>query len=258
MIRKFNYTGRKRIARSRVTIEIIPGKNGSASFDASIDLSGLNLPKNAEIFIEAYRRSFFKRFPFGTVSQLRSPQDRSLGDLGPKALAMFRIKIVEAGRKGRILAVADKIIPRRADDELTNKVCLLPVDFVDLGQSIWRLDLASDWPSLQLNIRIQDIREIARSDSYFLSLVYPEVVRQIFHKIVVEEDHTDPQTDPDDWMSQWLSFANLLGIRQLPPSGDSEPILQDKLKWIDDIVEAFCLSKKMMERFIQAISPGEK
>jgi hypothetical protein len=258
MIRKFNYTGRKRIARSRVTIEIIPGKDGPTYFDASIDLSGLNLPKNAEIFIEAYRRSFFKRFPFGTVSQLRSPQDRSLGDLDPRALAMFRIKVVEATGKGRILAVADKIIPRRTDDEPANKICLLPVDFVDLGESIWRLDLAGDWPSLQLNARLEDIREIARSDAHFLSLVYPEVVRQIFYEIVVMEDHVDPQTDPDDWMSQWLTFAAILGVKQLPPSGESEPILQDKLKWIDDTVEAFCSSNKMMEKFVQAISPGEK
>jgi hypothetical protein len=258
MIRKFNYTGRKRIARSRVRIEITSRKNGVASFEASIDLSGLKLPKNAEVFIEAYRRAFFKRFAFGTVSEIRSPQIRSLGDLDPRALAMFRIKVVEPSGKGRILAVADKIIPRRAEDEPTDKICLLPVDFIDLGQSIWRLDLAGDWPSLQLNTRIEDIREIARSDARFLSLVYPEVVRQVFHKIVVEEDHTDPQTDPDDWMSQWLSFASLLGVKQLPPSGGSEPILQDKLKWIDDTVEAFCSSNKMMEKFVQAMSPGEK
>ena len=112
MIRKFNYTGRKRIARSRVSIEIVPGTNGSASFEASIDLTGVNLPKSANVFVEAYRRSFFKRFSFGTVSQIRSPQDRSLGDLDPKSFAMFRIKVVEPTGKGRILGVADKIIPR--------------------------------------------------------------------------------------------------------------------------------------------------
>jgi hypothetical protein len=258
MIRKFNYTGRKRIARSRVNVKIVPGVAGPTSFEASIDLSGLTLPKNAEIFIEAYRRSFFKRFAFGTVSQITPPQDCSLGDVDRRALAMFRIKVVESAGKGRILAVADRIIPHRAEDEQANKLCLLPVDFVDLGQSIWRLDLLSDWPSLQLNIRIEDIREIARSNAYFLSLVYPEVVRQLFYKIVVEEDHTDPHSDPEDWMSQWLSFASLLGIKQLPPSGDTEPVLQDKLKWIDDAVEAFCSSNKMMEKFVQAISPGDK
>jgi hypothetical protein len=258
MIRKFNYTGRKRIPRSKVNIEIVPGMNGPTTFEASIDLTGLNLPKSADVFVEAYRRSFFKRFHFGTVSRITPPADRSLIDLDPRALAMFRVKVVEAASKGRILAVADKIIPRRAEEELANKICLLPVDFVDLGQSIWRLDLAGDWPSLQLNIQIDNIREIARSDTHFLSLVYPEVVRQILHKIIVEEDHTDPETDPDEWMSQWLIFASLLGVKQLPPSGDSEPILQDKLKWIDDTVEAFGSSNKILEKFRLAFSSGEK
>jgi hypothetical protein len=258
MIRKFNYTGRKRIARSRVSVEIISGKNGVVSFEASIDLTGLNLPKSARVFVEAYRRSYFKRFSYGTVSRLKPAADRSLGDLDPRALAMFRIKVVEAGGRGRILAVADKLIPRREEDEPANKVCLLPVDFADLGQSIWRLDLEGEWPSLQLNAQIDDIREIARSDAHFLSLVYPEVVRQVFHKIVVEEDHTDTETDPDDWMSQWLTFARVLGVKQLPPSGESEPILQDKLKWIDDTVEAFCTRNKILERFTQVLPSGEK
>lgn len=258
MIRKFNYTGRKRIPRSKVSIEIVTGRNGQATFEASISLADLNLPKSADVFVEAYRRSFFKRFYFGTVSRLKQPTDRSLVDLDPQALAMFRVKVVEAAGKGRILAVADKIIPRRAEDDLANRICLLPVDFVDLGQCIWRLDLAGDWPSLQLNIRIEDIREIARSGAHFLSLVYPEVVRQILHKIVVEEDHTDPETDPEDWMSQWLIFARLLGVKQLPPSGDSEPILQDKLKWIDDTVEAFGTNNKILEKFRLGLSSGEK
>ena len=83
-------------------------------------------------------------------------------------------------------------------------------------------------------------------------------MRQILHKIVVEEDHTDPETDPEDWMSQWLTFTRLLGVKQLPPSGDSEPILQEKLKWIDDAVEAFGSSNKVLEKFMLAISSGEK
>jgi hypothetical protein len=74
----------------------------------------------------------------------------------------------------------------------------------------------------------------------------------------VEENHPDPDTDPDDWMSRWLSFAaGALGKRSLPPTGESEPILQEKLRWIDDVVEAFCESHQLMEKFIQAQKMGE-
>ena len=157
------------------------------------------------------------------------------------------------------MASADRIVPRRTEEEAADRICLLPVDFVDLGQSVWRLDLASDWPSLQLNRRIETVREIARSDNYFLSLVYPEVVRQILYKIVVQEDHTDPESDPNDWMSQWLSFvAEFFSRKQLPPSGESEPVLQEKLKWIDEAVEAFCSNNEMLSKFIQARIAGEQ
>ncbi len=258
MIRRFNYTGRKRIARSKISITLFNNPEGPPSFDAELDIDGLNVPGHAHVFVEAYRRAYFKRFSFGTIARIQTPTDRYLTDLDPKALVMFRVKVVDLLSKGRILASADRIVPTRTEEEPAGRFSLLPVDFVDLGQSVWKLDLASDWPSLQLNKHIENIREIARSDSYFLSLVYPEVVRQVLHQIVVEEDHTDPASDPEDWMSQWLSFiVDLIGARRLPPSGESEPILQEKLKWIDDAVEAFCFDNQMLAKYIQARSAGE-
>ena len=259
MIRKFNYTGRKRIARTRISITLVNNPDGPPSFDAEFDLDGVNVPSHGHIFVEAHRRAYFKRFPFGTVAHIQAPRNRYLEDLDPKALVMFRVKIVDVLHRGRILASADRIVPRRTEEEAADRICLLPVDFVDLGQSVWRLDLASDWPSLQLNRRIETVREIARSDNYFLSLVYPEVVRQILYKIVVQEDHTDPESDPNDWMSQWLSFvAEFFSRKQLPPSGESEPVLQEKLKWIDEAVEAFCSNNEMLSKFIQARIAGEQ
>ncbi|MFH1673525.1 MAG: hypothetical protein ABIF87_08910 [Pseudomonadota bacterium] len=258
MLRKFNYTDRKRIPRTKVSFTIIPSPKGPPSFDASIDLKGLKLPKHAGVYVEAYRRTFFRRFAFGTVSQIQPPKDRYLHDMDQYSLVRFRVKVVDTAGKGRILAVADRLQPRRTEEEPIDKLCLLPVDFTDLGHCVWRLDLESDWPSLILNNRVDNIREIARSDHSFFSLVYPELVRQILYKIVIEEDHTDPESDPDDWMSLWLSFSrDLLGINTLPPSGSSEPIIQEKMKWIEDIVEAFCSNNKVLERFIQVSSIGE-
>ena len=259
MIRKFNYTGRKRIPRNRITISMVANPNGPLSFDATFDLKGLGLPSKAKIYVEAYRRSYFKRFDFGIVENPQPPLDRYLGDLDTKALVMFRIKIADKTARSRVLAAADKIMPRRLDEEPTDRLCLLPVDFVDLGESIWQLDLSGDWPSLLLNSRIDEVREIARSNASFLSLVYPEVVRQVLHKIVVEEDHTDPESDPDDWMSQWLNFtSNLLKVRYLPPSGESEPIIQEKLKWVDEAVEAFCSENQMLNKFKGAFIQGDQ
>jgi hypothetical protein len=256
MIRRFNYTGRKKIPRSKVSISLNEGPEKTLTFDATVDFEGLPVPPSANIFIEAHRRAYFKRFSCGTISAPKFPRVRILEGLEANALVRFRVKAVD--KRGRIVAAADNIQPKRIEEEEADKLCLLYVDFADLGHAIWRLDLESDWPTLQLNKNIEDIREVARSDHSFLALVYPEVLRQIFYKIIIEEDHTDPETDPDDWMSGWLRYAvDLLGKKQMPSSGQSEPIKQEKLKWIEDAVEAFCSNNKIMENFVRIQKGGD-
>jgi hypothetical protein len=256
MIRRFNYTGRKKIPRSKVSIFLNEGPGKTLAFDASVDFEGLPVPPSANIFIEAHRRHYFKRFSCGTVSAPKFPRGRILEGLDSNALVRFRVKAVD--KKGRIVAAADNIQPKRIEEEEADRLCLLPVDFADLGHAIWRLDLENDWPILQLNKNIEEMREVARSDHSFLALVYPEVLRQIFFKIIVEEDHTDPETDPDDWMSGWLRYAvDLLGKKQMPSSGQSEPIKQEKLKWIEDVVEAFCSNNQILEKFAKFQKGGE-
>ena len=60
-------------------------------------------------------------------------------------------------------------------------------------------------------------------------------------------------------MSQWLNFtSSLLRTGYLPPSGESEPIIQEKLKWVDEAVEAFCSENKMLDKFKQAFKPQDQ
>jgi len=258
MIRRFNYTGRKKIPRSQISIALYETEGNKLAFDASIDFKRLILSQDGNIYIEAYRRAYLQRFKCGTIKDPKFPKNYVLEGLGPDSLVRFRIKIVD--KKGRLLAVGDRISPRRLEEESGNKLCLLHADFLGLGQLIWRLDLDGDWPILQLNHKLENIREIARSEPSFLTLVYPEIVRQILYRIIVTEDHTDPESDgEDDWMSAWLKFALLLigGGKQLPPSGESEPILQENLKCIDDVVDAFCSSNQILDKFAKSLKIRE-
>ncbi|MCX8117098.1 MAG: hypothetical protein N3G78_04080 [Desulfobacterota bacterium] len=260
MIRRFNYTGRKRIPRPKLSFSLRKSSKNTLSFDASIDFTSLDLPGSAQIYIEAYRRAYFQRFACGTVSAPRFPVNSPLEGLDPDALVLFRVKVVD--RKGRILASADSIRPKRKEEDEGARESLLPVEFVDLGNLVWRLDLEGDLPILQLNKRVENIREIARSDGHFLGLVYPEVFRQILLKIVVEEDCNDPDAEAGDeveGMGQWLRFAiQVLGRRHLPPPGQSEPARQQKLRWIDEVVEAFCSNHQVLERFVKEQRPKGK
>lgn len=51
MIRKFNYTGRQKIARSRVDITLFEEER-IRTFDAAIDFDNLGLPPEARVYIE--------------------------------------------------------------------------------------------------------------------------------------------------------------------------------------------------------------
>ena len=48
---------------------------------------------------------------------------------------------------------------------------------------------------LELNRRIADLGEVARSADSFAALVYPEVVRRILDEAVIELECTDPGLD---------------------------------------------------------------
>lgn len=249
MIRKLNFTGRKKIPKSHVAITITSLDHFPCSFDAQLDLENFNFPAEAKVFIEAYNRSSYMRFPYGTIEKILVPQNRALDQIDPGRIPLFRVKVTDqTARHGRILALADKIHPRGVDDVSKNRISLLHVEFTDdLGDRIWRLDLG-DWPTLQLNNQVENIKEVARSDDVFHSLVYPEIARQILENIVKNGD-LDPEMDEGDWPCLWIKFArNLPGVGE-PPSGKETGIKEDQIEWVDSAVNALCQKRNLREKF---------
>src|SRR5574338_1140494 len=113
MIRKFNFTGRRRLKRECISVSLL-GTDGSSMprIDANFDLSGLQCPVTARVYVEAYRASAYKRFDCGTVAATAMPVDTSVEDVASGADLRFRVKIVdESNSIGRLLAVADNIRP---------------------------------------------------------------------------------------------------------------------------------------------------
>ncbi len=258
MIRRLNYTGRKRISRSRVTVRLAPAPGGGWRFDAEFDLAHLGFPPESSVYIEAYNATSYMRFAFGTVGARAEPADRALREITPSPLPKFRLKVVDA-RRGLLLGVADKLIPLQPDESLEHKQSLLPVEFRDLGERIWRLDV-SDWPVLELNQRVAELGEIARSGDSFLALVYPEVVRRILHEALVVEEQTDPDFDEADWTSLWLRFVCSLPGVEPPPeralgAGNEEAQAQAE-EWIERAVQVFCRAREARVRFERAIARG--
>jgi hypothetical protein len=251
-----NYTGRKRIARSRITVHLLPTAGSGWSFDADFDLADYEFPSDASVFVEAYNATSYMRFGFGTAGAVCPPADTRLLDITAGPLPKFRVKVVDTRTQfGLLLGVADKVIPLRPDEALARRQSLLPVEFRELGSRVWRLDL-SDWPVLELNRRIADLGEVARSADSFAALVYPEVVRSILHEAVIVQECTDPGFDDDDWPGLWLTYAcGLPGVAQ-PPEGGDERARALQQEWVERAVDAFCRSREMRLRFERAIERG--
>jgi len=253
MIRKFNYTGRKKIRRSDVSIDLLRDEDGRRIFNIRLHLADMELPQNARVYVEAYHRSGYQRFDFGTAGALKIPTDRRLGSISGSAMPLFRVKVVDkTASQGRILAAVDKIRPASVDHQPAGSRSLLFVEYDDLGHTIWQLDLDGDWPVLRLNHSVDEISLIASSDNRFLSLVYPEVLRQILTRIVMVDEHTDPDCD-DDWPSLWLKLAcSLPGMSAALPSSNAA-----RRAWIENAVEAFCANFHLLDRFHQAFQNAE-
>ena len=249
MIRKFNYTGRKKIKRTSVSIDILRNGDGRRVFDCNLQISDMQLPENAHVYIEAYRRTAYQRFDFGTIAKPKVPADRRLSHFSDAAIPLFRVKVVDrTGTHGRILAAVDKIRPESVDALPAGSQSLLFVEYEDLGNNIWQLDLEGDWPILKLNRNADEISLIAGSDSRFLPLVYPEIFRQILNRIVITDEHTDPDCD-DDWPSLWLRLAcTLPGMGPPPQTGK-----RNQQIWIDQAVESFSAKNQLLGMFNQSI-----
>jgi hypothetical protein len=248
MIRKINFTGRKKIKRTRVRVDILRDADGRRFFNLHADLSDLGLPSNARIYAEAYRRTAYQRYDFGSISNQKSPADRRLSRFSDSTIPLFRVKVVDrTSAHGRILAALDTIRPETVDSEPAGSHSLLFVEYEDMGNNIWQLDLDGDWPVLKLNQKVDEIGIVASSDQRFFALVYPEVFRQVLTRVVIEDEHTDPDCD-DDWPSLWLKLACRLPGMDDPPASNSE-----QARWIEKATEAFSAKFDVLAKFNQAL-----
>jgi hypothetical protein len=250
MIRRFNYTNRVKILRSRVDISLFKDNEGKY-FKAKVNLEGLNLPPDAKVYIEAYYKGVYQRFYFGTVLHFKEPESTRLNELPETELAYFDVSIVDEQNKIGLLLGKAKGIAVSTDGLPNDRLPLLYVNPTDLKNQFWKLtfDSSDDGrPTLEINKNIPELSEMAKNDIKFISLVYPAAFRGVLIKII-EEGEFD--TGTDSWISQWLKFLNIaLGIKSLPETENDYGVLtEDQEDWIDDCVNEFCKKLQLFEKF---------
>lgn len=256
MARRFNYTNRKRITRDHAIVTLREDEQG-LYFDVDLNLSSYGLDSQAHVFVEAYRRTDWMRFPYGRVGLLAAPplDQRRLTQFDVPDGIQFRVKVTADGTaRGQLLAEADGLRPRRPDQEPDNAIPLIDVCPDDLGAEIWRVDVDGNHvPRLLINRNIPGWRELVR-ELNFRALVTPAVMRQVLtYALIIDEENCDPD-DPDDSLGRWIRFASSLPGVGDPPDDVSGDDITAVHEWINSAVESFSRRSGLFDRFLQTHS----
>lgn len=236
MKRTFNYTGRRKIERRDVSITLREDR-GAWVFDADLRLADYHFPRNAEVWLEAHRQNLWMQFAWGTVSAMHAAANRRLDEFDVTDGVLFRVRVVQppGNEHHKLLGEADGIQFVKAGEATDKRRPLLEPVPEALDQLLWKLDLDSDPPRLLVNKDAKPTwRDMARSP-HFLALVYPEVLRKLLDRILIEDQWVEEQEEPG-WEADWVKFARSLGISTPLPNPDQR---QDREAWIDEAVAAF-------------------
>ena len=228
MIRRFNFTDRKRIDQERVQIAIIGSEGGGApSFNATLNFDGMGLPNNAPVTIEAYRGRAAVSFSWNTVEALMPQLDRRLVNMPSNPL--FRVKVVAPDSSGVLLAMANRIRPQREERHGS----LVALETSDLGKEVWRLNLGQGNPTLFVNKNIPGIESAVQSDSAFRGLVMPAVLRSVLiQALIIDEEDLEDAGDWDEILTFVRSFHDT-------PLNQGNNERDARVAWIEDAVTAF-------------------
>jgi hypothetical protein len=252
MIRRLNFTGRRRLSRSEVSVRLKDAGQGTMHVTATLLLEKHNLPPLARVFVEAYRQTSWQRFDFGTVQAPRRSEPAVLSEFGTAQGVRFRVRVVEPERPGRpprILAFVDDLKPVAAPGK-EGGASLLPVDWGDLAERTWKLELDEDTgPLLRVSRKLVSDREAFIGSREFASLVLPEILERILERVLLRESGVEDE-GAEGWAVDWLRLISELPDVAGPPRREgAHSLTDDEEDWIESVVEAFSKAHGVAGRF---------
>ena len=252
MIRRFNYTGRRKIPRERINITL-SGLGLERRFTLGVNFEGFKFPEIAKIFVDANYKGIYQRFDFGTVGNFVQPENTFLTDLPETELVFFDVLVIDETQEiGLILGNASGI-PASTQNLPNDRIPLLYVNQTDLKDQIWRLTFDGDdnRPILEINNRIEGLYDLAKNDRSFTSLVYPIAFREVL-KFILSEGNYD--AGEPGWRTDWLIFIDkILGIKIMPENNDNHELTPEQEQWVDDCINSYCRKMKVLENFTSEI-----
>lgn len=259
--RNFNYTENVQLKSDNCKL-VVYEKSGS-KFEVSLTLDDEKVslwPDDALVYVDVYGTGLqTKRVNMGPLKD-QDGEKRQLVSGYDLIDVLFRVRIIEPGPERRLLGWRDRISTVQYDRSGNKVKGILPVKPVDLGDIIWKLnwDKGIMDPVLHINKNIntgQDITSIAGRDSDFLALVFPEALRQILTRILMDES-----LDHDDDENNWLVFAGKQTVLSRPNEEEFEDRADFFTKvdeWVEDVVQQFSADIGVFDRYTQFKNQGD-
>jgi|TARA_Y100000310_G_scaffold198272_1_gene198323 hypothetical protein len=257
MIRKFNYTDRKKIPSDYIKITL-RNESKQAFFNAEIKpLDSLNIQDDAILVLEVYDRGSYQRFDFGTVEFPTPPKayESFLSEIQEVDAVSFRLRAIDKSESiGKIVASTISIRVWAEEVSEARKRSLLPVKRGPIGDAVWlvNFDVPDDGePELIVNKEFDEIaiREILRTDAYFTSLIYPAVLNEILTEAIIVRG-IKMEEDSDGWERKWLKFVYAFsGVSPLPEGANHNYCRE----WINEIVSQFSYQQSMLKNLLSKL-----
>lgn len=234
MIKRLNFTGRKRLKKSDIEILQAVDDNGEAAFSAKFQFPD-SFPADGHVVVEAWSGVTLQRFDFGTVGNISSPKDLRLTEVDLSGRVKYRVRIVQGqDGAGELFASIDNIRPLTDLEDQDSLIWIMTSPAMD--EVPWKLDFSTEdgYPTIMVNRNIPGLTERIRSDQEVQALILPGVLREVLSLCT----RMEREAGLSDEAQEIMDFAN--GLFHRPDAEDFE----DDLAWIDDVVRIFCDQKK--------------
>lgn len=244
MIRKYNYTKRKKITHDRIRITLLNTEPLSFTIDL-INLDGLELNGDWKLYLEAYYNSSKLRYDCGTINNNEINTARSLEGIGRSfnddSNVLFRLLVVDDDSK-MIMAIAKKLRPNKFDSN-SNK-SIFHVDWnQDLSQELYKVTFEQDYPVLMINSKVKNGRSLFESNPYLKMIILSTAVRIVALKIIETKD----AIDEGSWQDEWLSYIEK--VLSVSCKEVRDGTTDEYLEWVDLVVSKFCRKYRVLDRF---------
>jgi hypothetical protein len=249
--RRINSTGRKKISQDKIDLRILTTVDGEPlKAKLAIDLEALDLPASAALSVEAYHRSSAMRFDCGTVGSKSIPDVLTLNEIDQSGGVLFRIKVIDRdGDQGKILASADRVRPS-VEGEHIGRRSIFPVEYRDLGQEIWRVEVDDDaGPSLLLNSKVPALMTRIHDNPLVAGALLPAAFRIVLLHLAYNPAEEDE--DGTGWKAEWKRFC----VEGLDFDDDPDDLEDDEARdaWVEQAVGKYCESRSFVDKSKQMV-----